>query len=189
MDTQWPRWEVFKQDEPGQPHRAIGSIHAPDAEMALLIARDVHVRRPDCASLWVARADDILSLTAEEIAAAPNWHVEDIPPDAPAQRYLIFQKTSQRRAMVFVAHVGEVEARTPREALRLALERYPASRVFVWWAVPASAVTRSEAGVEASWFAPAKEKTYRQQSFYGDVGGLRRKLRERDAPTQEQGNE
>lgn len=178
MDTQWPRWEVFKQDEPGQPHRAIGSVHAPDAELALLIARDVHVRRPACASLWVARADRITSLTAEEIAADPHWHAEGIPPDAPRQRYLIFQKTSQRRAMTFVVHVGEVEAHTPREALRLALERFGANGVFVWWAVPASAVIRSEAGAEASWFAPAKDKTYRQQSFYGDVGGLRRKLRE-----------
>jgi ring-1,2-phenylacetyl-CoA epoxidase subunit PaaB len=178
MDTQWPRWEVFKQDDLRQPHRSIGTVHAPDAELALLTARDVHVRRPDCASLWVARADRITSLTAEEIAADPNWHVEDSPPDAPVQTYLIFQKTSQRRAMVFVAHAGEVEARTPRAALRLALERFPASGVFVWWAVPASAVTRSEAGAEASWFAPARDKTYRQQSFYGDVGGLRRKLRQ-----------
>jgi ring-1,2-phenylacetyl-CoA epoxidase subunit PaaB len=176
-DTQWPRWEVFKQDDARQPHRSIGTVHAPDAEMALLIARDVHVRRPDCASLWVARADRITSLTAEEIAADPNWHVEDIPPDAPAQRYLIFQKTSQRRSMAFVAHVGDVEARTPREALRLALERFGAGGVFVWWAVPANSITRSEAGAEASWFAPAREKTYKQQSEYGDVGGLRAKMR------------
>ncbi|MCS7069830.1 MAG: phenylacetic acid degradation protein [Meiothermus sp.] len=177
MDTQWPRWEVFKQDDPQQPHRSIGTVHAPDAEMALLIARDVHVRRPDCASLWVARADCITALTAEEIAADPNWHVEDIPPDAPTQRYLIFQKTSQRRAMTFVAHMGDVEARSPREALRLAMERFGTNKVFVWWAVPAGAITRSEAGVEASWFAPAREKKYKQQSEYGDVGGLRAKVR------------
>lgn len=28
MDTQWPRWEVFKQDTPHKPHQAVGSVHA-----------------------------------------------------------------------------------------------------------------------------------------------------------------
>ncbi|MGQ0601772.1 MAG: phenylacetic acid degradation protein [Anaerolineales bacterium] len=176
-DTQWPRWEVFKQDDAGQPHRSIGSIHAPDAEMALMNARDVHVRRPDCESLWVARADRIFSMTAEEMAANPEWHSTFEPSNLQPEAYFIFQKTSQRRAMTFVTHVGEVEARSPQEALKLAFEKYPAKDVFVWWVCPASAITRTEPGVEESWFAPAREKTYKQQSEYGDVGGLRQKMR------------
>lgn len=189
MDTQWPRYEVFKQDAPGQPHRSLGTVHAPDSEMALINARDVHVRRPDCEDLWVVRAEHIFSKTTEELAADPNWHVEEIPEAAPMQTYLVFQKTSQRRAMTFVMHVGEVEARTPREALRRALERFPAPEVFVWWVCPASAVARSEPGVKESWFAPAREKTYRQQAYYGDVGGLRRKLRQGDARDQATGTD
>ena len=176
-DTQWPRWEVFKQDEPGQPHRSLGTIHAPDAEMALLNARDVHVRRPACASLWVAPADSITSVTAEELAANADWLSTPESTNAKAETYLIFQKTSQRRAMTFVTHAGEVEARSPQEALRLALEQFGSKDVFVWWACPASAITRSEASLEESWFAPARDKTYKQQSEYGDVGGLRQKMR------------
>jgi ring-1,2-phenylacetyl-CoA epoxidase subunit PaaB len=176
-DTQWPRWEVFKQDEAGQPHRSIGSLHAPDSEMALLNARDVHARRPACASLWVARADRILSVTAEELAANPNALSSVETSNLQPVPHLIFQKTSQRRAMTFVTHVGEVEARSPREALQLALDKFGPQDVFVWWVCPASAITRSAAGIEASWFAPAREKTYKQQSEYGDVGGLRAKMR------------
>jgi ring-1,2-phenylacetyl-CoA epoxidase subunit PaaB len=70
-----------------------------------------------------------------------------------------------------------VEARSPQEALQLALSKFPSKDVFVWWVCPAGALTRSEAGVEDSWFAPAREKTYKQQSEYGDVGGLRQKMR------------
>jgi ring-1,2-phenylacetyl-CoA epoxidase subunit PaaB len=66
-DTQWPRYEVFEQERPGQPHRNAGAVHAPDPEIALQNARDVFVRRPDSHSLWVAPADQILSRTAEEV--------------------------------------------------------------------------------------------------------------------------
>lgn len=173
-DTQWPRWEVFKQDDAGQPHRSIGAIHAPDAEMALMNARDVHVRRPDCENLWVARADHIFSMTAEELTA---WDTTLERDNARLETHLIFQKTSQRRAMTFVTYVGEVEAHSPQAALKLALDKYPSKDVFVWWVCPASAITRTEPGVEDSWFAPAREKTYKQQSEYGDVGGLRQKMR------------
>jgi ring-1,2-phenylacetyl-CoA epoxidase subunit PaaB len=145
--------------------------------MALLNARDVHVRRPACASLWVARADQIFSMTAEELNAHPESLSTSQHPNLQPETYLVFQKTSQRRAMTFVTHIGEVEARSPQEALQLALEKYPAQAVFVWWACPASAITRSESGIEDSWFAPARAKTYKQQSEYGDVGGLRQKMR------------
>lgn len=169
-DTQWPRYEVFKQEAPGQPHRSIGTVHAPDAEMALLVARDVHVRRPDCASLWVAPIEAIFSMTAEELAATHRREAEENPADAETATYHIFQKTTQRRGMTFVVHTGDVQARTPREALRLAMERFPAPEVFVWWVCQAGAVTRSEPGMEESWFAPAREKTYKQQARYGDPG-------------------
>ena len=44
-DTQWPLYEVFEQERPGQPHRNAGAVHAPDPELALQNARDVFVRR------------------------------------------------------------------------------------------------------------------------------------------------
>ena len=34
-ETQWPLWEVFTQKDGGAPHEHAGSIHAPDAEIAL----------------------------------------------------------------------------------------------------------------------------------------------------------
>ncbi len=39
MTDQWPRFEVFKQDKVDGPIRNVGSVHAPDAELALLNAR------------------------------------------------------------------------------------------------------------------------------------------------------
>lgn len=180
MDTQWPRFEVFKQDKATLPHQNVGSVHAPDAEMALLNARDVFGRRPSCISLWVVPERAIFSATAEELAADETQQAlaaaRRTAAEQPHTTFLVFQKTSQRRAMTFVAHVGEVEAASPQHALALALAMFGDEPVFTWWVCPADAITRSDSDVVESWFEPAKDKTYRQQSYYNYI---RRKSRSR----------
>nr|ABM53504.1 putative phenylacetic acid degradation PaaH [uncultured bacterium CBNPD1 BAC clone 67] len=48
-----PLWEVFIRSRTGLSHRHAGSLHAPDAEMALQNARDVYTRRGEGLSIWV----------------------------------------------------------------------------------------------------------------------------------------
>ena len=50
----------------GLSHVHVGSLHAPDAEMALRNARDVYTRRGEGVSLWVVRASDITASTPDE---------------------------------------------------------------------------------------------------------------------------
>jgi ring-1,2-phenylacetyl-CoA epoxidase subunit PaaB len=40
-------------------HRHVGSLHAPDAEMAVKNARDVYTRRNEGVSIWVVEARHI----------------------------------------------------------------------------------------------------------------------------------
>src|SRR5690242_14769487 len=173
MDTQWPRFEVFKQDTPDQPYQNVGTVHAPDAEMALLNARDVYGRRPNCHSLWVAPEKAILKITAEELS---NPQMQQLLAEARPSvgsghpiTYYVFQKLSQKRSMTFVNFTGEIKATSLRQALALSLDQFGKGETWVWWICPASAVSRSEPGVEESWFAPAIDKVYRQQSYYGKV--------------------
>lgn len=56
---QWPLWEVFVQPKLGAPHEHAGSVHAPDAEMAIQNGRDVYTRRGDATSIWVVPAQAI----------------------------------------------------------------------------------------------------------------------------------
>ena len=58
-DTQWDTFEVFHQTKTGDPHIHVGSVHAPDPEMALQMARDQFARRLKCVSLWVVRSKDV----------------------------------------------------------------------------------------------------------------------------------
>lgn len=58
-ETQWKVWEVFHQQARGEPHTHVGSVHAPDAEMALVMAKEQFGRRWACVHLWVVPADQI----------------------------------------------------------------------------------------------------------------------------------
>ena len=59
MTGDWPLWEVFIRGQHGLSHRHVGSLHAPDAAMAINNARDVYTRRKEGVSIWVVRSSDI----------------------------------------------------------------------------------------------------------------------------------
>lgn len=162
-DTQWPRFVVFEQDFPSNPHRLAGSVHAPDAEMALLNARDVFVRRPTVISLWVVRADAIFAKTAEELAKEPGWADNLSMPDADPEPYLIFAKPDHRSTPEYL---GEVTGADGAQALVAALDTFAGQEPIVWWTLPARLVTRSTPEDIELLFDQAKEKPFRHQSNF-----------------------
>ncbi len=166
-DTQWPRFQVFVQEKPGAPYEDAGSVHAPDAEIALLNARDVFVRRPACVSLWVARSDCITARTAEEMAAHPP--VEEAG-GGPSETYLVFQKLSQRAPH---QHVGQVQAGSPEAALAQARRAFAAAPALVWWVLPDHAVKRSSPEDIAAMFEIAKTKMFRDKGEFRTVTAMR----------------
>lgn len=172
MDTQWPRWEVFKKDSGRKPHQAVGSVHAVDGEHALLNARNVFVRRPSAVSLWVVPAYAIFSLTQEEQETRSDWAVGQQGKSKP---YELFAKTSHRRSMTFMDHVGQIHAGSPQEALRRGSDKFEIGDALAWWVFPTEAIVATDPDVVDSWFEPAKEKTYKQQSQYGFVSSIRGK--------------
>jgi len=83
-----PLWEVFIRSRNGLSHRHAGSVHAPDAQMALSAARDVYTRRGEGLSIWVvpsnaitasdpAEKDMLFEPTASKIYRHPTFY--DIP--------------------------------------------------------------------------------------------------------------
>ena len=57
----WPLWEVFVRSKGGLAHRHVGSVHAPDSELALRHARDTYTRRQEGVSLWVVASAEIVA--------------------------------------------------------------------------------------------------------------------------------
>ena len=63
---EWPLFEVFVRAKRGLNHVHVGSLHAPDAEMALRNARDVYTRRNEGVSIWVVPAAAITASSPDE---------------------------------------------------------------------------------------------------------------------------
>jgi ring-1,2-phenylacetyl-CoA epoxidase subunit PaaB len=63
---QWQNYEVFQQRRRGEQHVHVGALHAPNAEMALLLAKEQFGRREQCASLWVVRSADVHASAYED---------------------------------------------------------------------------------------------------------------------------
>lgn len=52
-------YEVFQRRSHDDPLTHVGSIKAPDLEMALILARETHFRHGEGAECWVARRGDL----------------------------------------------------------------------------------------------------------------------------------
>ena len=62
----WPLYEVFVRGKRGLNHVHVGSLHAPDDEMAIDAARDLYTRRNEGVSIWVVKAADITASSPDE---------------------------------------------------------------------------------------------------------------------------
>ena len=64
--SEWPLWEVFIRSKRGLSHQHVGSLHAPDAELAVRNARDIYTRRQEGVSIWVVATTDITASSPDE---------------------------------------------------------------------------------------------------------------------------
>jgi len=62
----WTTFEVFHQKKTGAHHTHVGSVHAPNQEMALIFAKEQFGRRLACVSLWVVKSSDVFSTRHED---------------------------------------------------------------------------------------------------------------------------
>ena len=168
-DTQWPRFEVFLQEKEGAAHQDVGSVHAPDAELALMNARDVFVRRPQCTSLWIVPVAAIFSRTRQELDAV-SLRAEPQADEKQAS-YYVFAKHKPAGTQILA---GEVTAPSPGSALNKARRQiHDLEQALVIWVCPVDAVYKSTAPEAESLFSQARDKPYRMATDFHTVTAMR----------------
>lgn len=66
-------WEVLIQEDDATPLKNVGSVRAPDAELALQFAREVYARRESIVRLMVVDRRDIYTMESPDtLAIGPN---------------------------------------------------------------------------------------------------------------------
>ena len=63
---QWQTFEVFHQKSRGSQHIHVGSVHAPNDEMALVFAKEQYARRMKCVNLWIVKTEEIMATPYED---------------------------------------------------------------------------------------------------------------------------
>ncbi len=71
-------YEVFHQNKRGAQHKHVGIVHAPNADMALLYAKEQYARREVTANIWV---------TPSSCISATEYEDDDIFTTAPDKLY------------------------------------------------------------------------------------------------------
>src|SRR6187401_770435 len=91
----WQTYEVFHQEKRGKHHVHVGSVHAPNQEMALLFAKEQFARRKRCVNLWVVKTADIGATLLEDEDMFEN-NSEKLHREAAG--YKVMEKIAQYKA-------------------------------------------------------------------------------------------
>lgn len=62
----WETWEVFHQKKRGDQHVHVGIVHAPNPDMALVMAKEAFGRRGQTVNLWVVRTSYVHATRYED---------------------------------------------------------------------------------------------------------------------------
>ena len=180
---QFGTYEVFHQKKEGAPYVYVGPVHAPEADVAFLFAKEQFSRRFACTGLWVAptsaitvtayvgdqeSAYDTLPLLKNSIQPAPAGTADDTAAEEAAyaageEDYDIFHLKKRGKAH---QHVGKVRASSPADALQVAKAVFGEQRPVVnVWAVRSADVLCSDDDDRDIW-TTTPEKKYRDAISY-----------------------
>jgi ring-1,2-phenylacetyl-CoA epoxidase subunit PaaB len=179
---QFGTYEVFHQKKEGAPYIYVGPVHAPEADVAFLFAKEQYSRRFACTGLWVVPTaaitvtdyvgdqesayDTLPLLSKSEVVAAgetDDTTTEEAAYVAGEEDYDIFHLKKRGKAH---QHVGKVRASSSAEALQVAKAVFGEQRPVVnVWAVRAADFLRSDDDDRDIW-ATTPEKKYRDAISY-----------------------
>lgn len=94
-------YEVFHQQKSGAHHIHVGNVHAPNAELALIVAKEVFGRRGQTRNLWVVRTADVVTMSnadSDVFATTPEKGYRDVAAYMVRNKVEAFKKSQQHEA-------------------------------------------------------------------------------------------
>lgn len=174
---QFGSYEVFVQPKEGKPFQHEGIVHAPNLEMAFVLAKEAFTRRFLCYSLYVTDTHDVfVSPTTEGDQSAFDL-ISHVTPGGKQEDYEIFLLSKRGKQHV---HAGTVKAGSPEEAMSAAKQTLNSKVVYNIWAVRNTAIRRTTADESNLWLT-LPEKKFRDAADYKGGDKLKEFLERRNA--------
>lgn len=174
---QFGSFEVFVQPKEGKPFQHEGIVHAPNLEMAFVLAKEAFTRRFTCYSIYVVDTRDVfVSPTTEGDQNAYDL-ISEASASSAKELYEIYHLPKRGKQHV---HAGTVQAGSPQEAMALAKLSLNTKAVYNIWAVR-SLVFRRTSPEEAILWQTLPDKKFRDASDYKGGDKLKEFLERRNA--------
>jgi ring-1,2-phenylacetyl-CoA epoxidase subunit PaaB len=161
---QFGTFEVFVQAREDRPFQHEGIVHAPDVELAFVLAKEAFTRRFQCVSLAVVDTRHVFvsPMTEGQVSV---WDVLQVPgePVGGYQSYEIFYLLKRGKQHI---HFTTIMARTPLEAMYEAAKmRSPGQVVYNLWAIRTADIRFTKPEEKELWLT-LPEKKFRDASDY-----------------------
>jgi len=160
---QFGTFEVFVQAKEGKPFQHEGIVHAPDREMAFVLAKEAFTRRFTCVSLCVADTRNVY-VSAMTEGNIPVWEFINLVDDQPGEKipyeiYLLTKRGKQHQ------HAGTVQAASPAQAMSEARKLFSSKLVYNVWVIQTSDIRFTSPEEKELWLT-LPEKKFRDASDY-----------------------
>ena len=161
---QFGTFEVFVQPKEGRPFQHEGIVHAPNLEMAFVLAKETFTRRFTCISLYVADTRNIfVSPMTEGDQNAYDLISNSFAEKQPDESYEIYHLLKRGKQPV---HAGTVMAESPQQAMAEAKDKLASGKmVFNIWALRTADI-RFTLEEEKDLWLTLPEKKFRDASDY-----------------------
>lgn len=157
-------FEVFVQPKEGKPFQHEGIVHAPDVEMAFVLAKEAFTRRFMCVSLYVCDTRNVyVSPLTDGTSNAYDLIRDSVNSGSEKTSFEIYHLPRRGKQHV---HAGTVQAGSPEEAMAEAKQKFKSDKtVYNVWAVRTSDIRFTSAEEKDLWLT-LPEKKFRDASDY-----------------------
>jgi len=160
---QFGTFEVFVQPQSGKPFQHEGVVHAPNLEMAFVLAKETFTRRFTCVSLCVADTRNVfVSPMTEGTLGAYELVPITLPAADTMEAYEIYHLLKRGKQHI---HAGTVWAANHQHAMSVAKDTFQGKIVFNIWAIRQADLRFTTASEQDLWLT-LPEKKFRDAVEY-----------------------
>ncbi len=161
---QFGTYEVFVQPKEGKSFQHEGIVHAPNLELAYILAKEAFTRRFTCTSLYVTDTRDVfVSPLTEGNENAYDQITSSRSTSGIKKQFEIYHLPKRGKQHI---HAGSVEASSPEEAMSKAKQKFNQGKiVFNIWAIETDKIRFTSAEEQELWLT-LPDKKFRDAAEY-----------------------